>query len=86
MKSAHAIDFLTATAGGMTAGGSRVGSCSLESSLPPVDMSEQGYALSLAYSGDASWQSIRILREQIILTLWRRHVAPRAEHEQRAVA
>ena len=52
----------------------------------PIDMSEAGHALSLAYCGDASWQSIRILREQIILTLWRRHVAPRAEHEQRAVA
>ena len=86
MKSAHAIDFPTATAGGIAGGGSRFGSCSLEPSLLPVDMSEEVYALSLAYSGDASWQSIRILRERIILTLWQRHVAPRAEHEQRAVA
>ena len=86
MKSAHANDFPTATAGGMAGGGSRVGSCSLEPSPLPVDMSEEGYALSLAYCGDASWQSIRLLREQFILTLWQRHVAPRAEHERRAAA
>ena len=57
-----------------------------DDALPAVDMTNEGYARSLAYAGDASWQSIRILREQIILSLWQRHVAPIAEHGQRAAA
>jgi hypothetical protein len=43
-----------------------------DDTLPAVDMSKEGYALALAYSGDASWESIRLLREDIFRTLWGR--------------
>lgn len=38
----------------------------------PVDMSEEGQARALAYSGDASWESIRILREDIMRSMFER--------------
>lgn len=47
-----------------------LGSSGEPTSVP--DMSEQGYASSLVYAGDASWQSILILRTDIFRTIWAR--------------
>jgi hypothetical protein len=42
-------------------------------SLPPLpDMTEEGYAISLAYAGDASWPSILLLRTDIMCSIFER--------------
>ena len=38
----------------------------------PVDMSEEAYERALAYAGDASWQSILILRTDIMRSVFER--------------
>ena len=43
-----------------------------DDALPAVDMTDEGYRIALAYSGDASWQSIRLLREDILRSIWMR--------------
>jgi hypothetical protein len=41
--------------------------------LPPaVDMTDEAQKLALAYSGDASWESIRLLRADILRSTFER--------------
>ena len=72
MKQSPALRIISAPAG--MDGGGVTGFAVLPGEKPPIslDMTEEGYALALAYAGDASWQSIQLLRNDVLRSIFQR--------------